>query len=135
MAGQAFTICDSIAIWRLPPPEKAQTIFQADTSIPPARRNHPAHAAHSILHIADVAGYQVDVYVRYRLAGGVVDVDADVETVGLVLVADDCLDFVQELPAGLLVVDGQQEVGGLVDFGDDEGVPLADGVFVENGVG
>ena len=74
-------------------------------------------------------------YVRHRLAGSVVYVDADVETVGLVLVADDCLDFVQELPAGLLVVDGQLEIGGLMDFGDDEGVPLADGVFVENGVG
>ena len=95
-------------------------------------RNDEAHATGGVGDVAGVPGDEVDVEVRYGLAGSLVFVDADVVSVGVVLVVEVLAHAVEEGEEGKALLGGGVGDGGDVPAGDDEGVA---GVVVAEGEG
>ena len=82
--------------------------------------------------IALVAGDEVDMGMGHGLACGGVDIDADVESIGVELLLEDGFDLVQQDEAVHLLLEGQIEVIGNVPGGDHQGMPLAHRELIKN---
>ena len=91
-----------------------------------------SHATAGFRDIALVAGDEVDVGMGHSLACGGVDVDADVESIGVELLLEDGFDFIQQDEAVRLLLEGQIEVIGNVPSGDHQGMALAHRELIKN---
>ena len=74
-------------------------------------------------------------HVKDWLSGGLSDVDADVETVGMVAVNEDLFATVDEQPKGALFVNRKVKIISHVAFGNYQRMTFADGITVEKGNG
>ncbi len=91
---------------------------------------HPSHPAPGILNVAFVPWNDVDMNVENRLSSGLSNVDADVETVGMVAVGKDCFAAVDKQPHCPLFVNGKFKIIRHVAFGDNQRMSLADRITV-----
>jgi len=74
--------------------------------------------AAGLLDIALVAGDEVDMGMGHGLAGGGMDIDPHIETVGVELPLEDGFDLIQEDKAVRLLLEGQVKVVGAMPGGD-----------------
>ena len=84
-----------------------------------AFRDDEAHATGGIGDVAGVPGDEVDVEMWYGLASGLVLIDADVVSVGVVLVVEVLVHAVEEGEEGEALLGGGVGDGGDVAAGDD----------------
>ena len=89
-------------------------------------------AAAGFRDIVLVAGDEVDMGVGHSLAGGGVDVDPYIESIGVELRLEDGFDLVQQDEAVRLLLEGQIEVIGNMPGGDHQGMPLAHRELIKN---
>ncbi len=82
-----------------------------------------------------VAGDEVDVGMGNGLACGGVDIDADVESIGVELLLEDGFDLVQQDEAVHLLLEGQVKVIRYMPGGDHQGMPLAHRELIKNRIG
>jgi len=93
-----------------------------------------ADPAAGLLDIALVAGDEVDVGMGHGLAGGGMDIDPHIESVGVDLLLEDDFDLIQEDKAFRLLLEGQVKVIGAMPGGDNQGMPLAHRELIKNGI-
>jgi len=93
-----------------------------------------ADAAAGFLDIALVAGHEVDMGMGHGLAGGGMDIDPHIESVGVELPLEDGFDLIQEDNAVRLLLKGQVKVIGAMPGGDHQGMPLAHRKLIKNGI-
>ncbi len=79
-----------------------------------------------------VAGDEVDMGMGHSLAGGGVDVDPYIESIGVELLLEDGFDLVQQDEAVRLLLEGQIEVIGNMPSGDHQGMPFAHRKLIKN---
>jgi hypothetical protein len=97
-------------------------------------RDDASDAAAGFLDIALVAGDEVDLGMGHGLAGGGMDIDAHIESVGVELPLEDSFDLIQEDKAVRLLLEGQVKVIGAMPGGDHQGMPLAHREHIKNGI-
>jgi len=90
--------------------------------------------AAGLLDIALVAGDEVNVGMGHGLAGGGMDIDPHIESVGVELPLEDGFDLIQEDKAVRLLLEGQVKVIGAMPGGDHQGMPLAHRELIKNGI-
>jgi len=90
--------------------------------------------AAGFLDIALVAGDEVDMGMGYGLAAGGMDIDPNIESVGVELPLEDGFDLIQEDKAVRLLLEGQVKVIGAMPGGDHQGMPLAHRELIKNGI-
>lgn len=90
--------------------------------------------AAGLLHIALVAGDEVDMGMGHGLAGGGMDIDPHIEPVGVELPLEDGFDLIQEDKAVRLLLKGQVKVIGAMPGGDHQSMPLAHRELIKNGI-
>ena len=70
----------------------------------------------------------------HGLAGGGMDIDPHIESVGVELPLEDGFDLIQEDKAVRLLLEGQVKVVGAMPGGDHQGMPLAHRELIKNGI-
>ena len=90
--------------------------------------------AAGFLDIALVAGEEVNVGMGHGLAGGGMDIDPHIESVGVELPLEDGFDLIQEDKTVRLLLEGQVKVIGAMPGGDHQGMPLAHRELIKNGI-
>jgi len=90
--------------------------------------------AAGLLDIALVAGDEVNVGMGHSLAGGGMDIDAHIESVGVELPLEDGFDLIQEDKAVRLLLEGQVKVIGAMPGEDHQSMPLAHRELIKNGI-
>jgi len=92
------------------------------------------NATAGFLDIALVAGDEVDMGMRHRLAGSGMDIDPHIESVGVELPLEGGFDLIQEDKAVRLLLEGQVKVIDAMPGGDHQGMPLAHRELIKNGI-
>jgi len=116
---------DPLGAFRGQPRRYLITFFAGDDAADPAA---------GLLNIALVAGDEVDMGMGHGLAGGGMDIDPHIESVGVELPLEDGFDLIQEDKAARLLLEGQVKVIGAMPGGDHQGMPLAHRELIKNGI-